>query len=230
MKAHIASEKTKKTRKKKSSAVRKAEREKKARKKKILDLTTMGLFTALIIIMAFTPLGFLKIGAVEISFIMIPVVLGGILLGPWYGAALGGIFGIMSFIQCFGMSTFGVAMMGISPVRAAVVCILTRIVAGFVPALVFSIVKNFDKKKIFSCGLASFLGAALNTVLFVGTFIALFWSTELGASLSEQLGAKNVLAFGAAFAGVNALVEAAVCIVVGTAAGKALLTVQKRMR
>lgn len=203
---------------------------KKKNQKKLLNLTTMALFTALIVVMSLTPIGYLKIGLIEISFIMIPVAVGGMLLGPWYGAALGGIFGITSFIQCFGTSAFGTMLMGVNPVYTAIICIVPRILAGFLPALFFKLMYRKDKKtNIFSFAVSSVSAALLNTVLFIGTLILLFWNTPEIASVAESLGATNILSFAIGFAGVNALVEAAVCLFVGTAVGKALVTVKEKM-
>ena len=56
-------------------------------------LTELGLLTALVLIMAYTPLGYLKTPwGVEITFIVIPVAIGSILLGPSAGGFLGLVF------------------------------------------------------------------------------------------------------------------------------------------
>ena len=68
---------------------------------KTKNIALMGILSALLLLMAFTPLGYLKVGAISISFLMIPVALGAIALGPVAGAALGTLFGITSFAQCF---------------------------------------------------------------------------------------------------------------------------------
>ena len=73
-------------------------------------LVQLAILVAIMLILAFTPLGYLKVGAIEITFMTIPVVIGAILLGPPAGAFLGGVFGLTSFIQCFGMSAFGSAL------------------------------------------------------------------------------------------------------------------------
>ena len=57
-------------------------------------LTQMALLTAIILLMAFTPIGYLRVGVgVEITFIMIPVVVGAILIGPGAGADAAGNYG-----------------------------------------------------------------------------------------------------------------------------------------
>lgn len=76
---------------------------------KTRKLVQMAILIAVMLILAFTPLGYLKVGAIEITFMTIPVVVGAIILGPAAGAVLGGVFGLTSFIQCFGMSAFGAA-------------------------------------------------------------------------------------------------------------------------
>lgn len=195
-----------------------------------LNLTTMALFTALIIIMSVTPLGYLRIGTIEISFLMLPVAVGGILLGPWYGAALGAVFGITSFIQCFGASPFGAALLGINPFYTAITCLVPRILAGLIPVLIFKALIKIDKTKIVSFGAASLLSALLNTVFFVGSVILFFWNTDHIRGIAQTFGSENVLAFGAAFAGVNALFEAAACLVLGTAVGKALYAVKEKLQ
>lgn len=68
-------------------------------------LSELALLTALVLIMAYTPLGYLKTPwGVEITFIVIPVAVGSIILGPMAGGFLGLVFGLTSFFQCFGAS------------------------------------------------------------------------------------------------------------------------------
>ena len=51
-------------------------------KEKIYKLSLAAVLTALIFVMAFTPLGYLKVGVVSITFLTIPVVIGAIIGGP----------------------------------------------------------------------------------------------------------------------------------------------------
>ena len=70
-------------------------------------LTTLGILTAIILVMTFTPLGYIKTMGLEITLLHIPVILGAALTGPVGGMVLGAVFGFTSFFQCFGLSTFG---------------------------------------------------------------------------------------------------------------------------
>ena len=59
-------------------------------------LVEMALLVAIILIMAFTPLGYIKTAGIEITLIVVPVAVGAVTLGPAAGAILGGVFGIFA--------------------------------------------------------------------------------------------------------------------------------------
>lgn len=193
--------------------------------KKLRRFTQLSILIALILIMGFTPLGYLKVGLVEISFLTIPVVIGAIVLGPLSGAILGGVFGITSFIQCFGMSAFGAQLLEINPILTAILCIIPRVLMGYLAGLIFVAIKKIDKHKLVSYAAASLSGALLNTILFVGGLVLLFGNSEY---IGSMIGGRNVLAFGAAFVGINGIVEAIAATIVGAAVSKVLaVTVNK---
>lgn len=56
-----------------------------------------ALLTAVLILMAFTPIGYLRVGVVEITFMMIPVIVGACASGALWGACLG----LYSVLQAF---------------------------------------------------------------------------------------------------------------------------------
>lgn len=49
-------------------------------------LVEMALLVAIILIMAFTPLGYIKTAGIEITLIVVPVAVGAVTLGPAAGA------------------------------------------------------------------------------------------------------------------------------------------------
>ena len=93
-------------------------------------LTTLGILTAIILVMSFTPLGYIKTLGLEITLLHIPVILGAALTGPVGGMVLGGVFGLTSFFQCFGLSTFGTTLFSINPAGTFIVCVIPRILLG----------------------------------------------------------------------------------------------------
>lgn len=178
--------------------------------KRTLYLAEIAILSAVILLMAFTPIGYLRLPMIEITFITIPVVLGAIVIGPAAGAILGMIFGLTSFIQCFGMSVFGAALLAINPFFTFILCVIPRILVGFLSGLIF---KAFKAKNIASFLTASLSGPIINTLLFVVTLILLFGSTTF---ILEMQGDSNLLAFLVAFVGINGLIEAAACGIICT--------------
>lgn len=49
----------------------------------------MALLVAIILLMAFTPIGYIKTAGLEITLIVVPVAVGAVTLGPTAGAILG---------------------------------------------------------------------------------------------------------------------------------------------
>ncbi len=193
----------------------------KAREKKTVDLTVMGVLVAVIFLLTYMPL---KVGPIEMTLRMIPVVLGGILLGPLQGAILGGFFGLTSFFECFGLlgmplSAFGSFMVGLDPALTAVMCFVPRIIMGFCAALIF---KAFKEKNVAAHAVANISGALLNTVLFTGLLLLLFWSNPAFIAKMQEWGldTSNLGLFVVAFVGLNGLIEALVCVFIGTAISK----------
>lgn len=187
---------------------------------KVLKLVQLGVLAAIIIIMAFTPLGYLKVGVVSITFIMIPVVIGAIVVGPAGGAVLGGVFGITSFIQCFGMDAFGTTLANINIFYTAVMCLIPRILMGFLSGIIFKGLYKVDptKTKIISFCVSSLSGAVINTVLFVGSLLLFFYNTDYIQSFGD-----SVFAVIGVLVTANSLIEMGVCLVVGAAVSKALI-------
>ena len=183
-----------------------------SRRNRTVNLTVTAALAAMIIVMTFTPIGYLNIGVVEITFLTIPVAIGAIVCGPACGATLGAVFGFTSFMQCLGIgrpSPFGMALFSINPLSTVLICFVPRILAGLVAGLIF---KAFKKKS----GTVSYAVTALstgifNTLLFVAILVTCFSMESL---TGLQLG-ENVSQVIAAIVTANAVIEWIVCLVVG---------------
>ncbi len=123
---------------------------------KTYELVLTALFTAIIVIMAFTPLGYIPLVVINATIIHIPVILGALFLGPKKGAFLGFVFGLTSFIN----NTFKAATASafvFSPVLAAnvvgvsgvfksmYICFVPRILVGIVPYFVYILIRKVLK-------------------------------------------------------------------------------------
>ena len=196
-----------------------------ARKNTTLMLAQLGVLTAIILIFEFTGIGMIKIGPVEMTIMMIPVIIGAISIGPVAGAILGGMFGLMSFYECFGKSMFGVLLFGINPFACAFMCFVPRILAGFLTGIIFKALKGIDRTKLISFGIAGLSGAVLNTLFFMGSLWIFFWGSDTFISTMQSWGLSTeaFFPFAIAFVGVNGLIEAIVCFVTGSAIAKAVV-------
>lgn len=169
-------------------------------------ITLLGLLTALLLLLSMTPLGYLNIGPLAISFNMIPVAVAAVALGPSGGAILGAVFGITSFLQCLGIggtSAMGVILFEIDPFLAFVQRLVPRVLTGFAVGVIHRGLMKVSKFG-FASSAAGFLAAFLNTALFMGALVLLFGNTPY---LQELMAGRNVLVFICGFVGVNAVFE-----------------------
>lgn len=213
-------------------------------RKNIRTLTQLSVLLALELLLAYTPLGYLRVlPGLEISFLMIPVTLGAMLLGPAAGAILGGAFGLTSFGTCFGASAFGAALLAVNPLFTFLTCVPTRILAGWLAGLLFRALArpraagNFETEPAaappapgYAFGAAALAGPVLNTLLFTGALVLFFYNTEFIQGFVATLGAANPLMFMALFVGMQGLVEAAVGFAVSGVLGRTVYAALRRSR
>lgn len=191
------------------------------KKSKVLYMTELALLTAIVLLMAFTPLGYLRVGAVEITFIVVPVAIGAVMLGVKGGAFLGLVFGLTSFVQCFGMSAFGTMLFSLKPAATAFCCIVPRIMVGVIPALVYMAMKKGPLQKI-SVPVACILAPLTNTILYLGCMCLFFQNALTEAYGYTGKGGIFFMCWLLALVAVNAILEACSSLVIGTAVCKAL--------
>lgn len=149
---------------------------------KVRETALTAVLAAIVLLMAFTPLGYLRVGPVSITFLVIPVVIGGMTLGPVRGGFLGAVFGATSFAQCFMGDPFGAALVALSPLATAVACFVPRILIGVVAGVLFPALHKLTKNNAVSFIVTSVAGTLTNTVLFVGMVVGFFQGSYFGGS------------------------------------------------
>lgn len=188
-------------------------------------IVRLAVLVAILLLLEVTGLGYLPVSALTLTIMQIPVVVGAIVLGPTAGTVLGTVFGLTSFFQCFGKNAFGVALMSINPFLTFVVCVVPRVLMGFLCGVIFKALAKKDRTKWVSYGVASLSGAVLNTVFFMVALMLCFGQTEY---IQNMMGGMNIIPFVIAFVGLQGLVEAIICFVAGTAVSKALSVFDSR--
>ena len=168
-------------------------------------MVLLAMLSGILLVMSFTPLGYLNIGPLAISLNMIPVAIGAVALGPGGGAFLGAVFGITSCLQCVGIggtSAMGVILFEISPVLTIIQRFATRLLAGWLTGIVYRWLRKLHFP-ISSYG-AGFCAALFNTIFFMSALVLLFGHTPY---LQNLIAGRNILVFILSFVGINALVE-----------------------
>lgn len=188
-------------------------------------MVLMGIITALLVVFSVTPIGSIPIGPLVITLNVIPVAIAAIALGPKGGAVAGGIFGILSFLQCFGIgvpSGMGAALVAINPFLAFVQRFVPRLLDGLLIGFIF---RGVSKKAnpYFASALTGFCSALFNTVFFMGALVLLFGNTEYVRGLMADKGTENFFVFICLFVGVNAIVEMAASTIIVGGVGSALI-------
>ena len=185
------------------------------------ELTLLGLLTALLIVMSSTPLGYLNIGPLAITFNVIPVAVAAIALGPTGGAIIGAVFGLTSFFQSMsigGTSYMGLITFEISPFLTFVQRFVPRLLAGLLTGLLYQGLRKTALKKA-SVFIAGFSAAFLNTMLFMGALFLLFGNTEYVQGL---MAGRSVIVTLCTLVGVNAVVEILASTFISGVLGKGL--------
>ena len=185
-------------------------------------LVELALMVAIIIVMALTPLGYIKTPGLSVTLLTIPVTVGAVMLGPAGGAVCGAAFGLTSFYQTFGISAFGSVLLTINPVGTFITTF-----EGWLTGLIFKALRQSKHLAKASFYIASLACPLLNTLLFMSSLVIFFYNTEYIQGLAQAFGVTNPFMFVIAFVGVQGAIEAVICFVVGSILTRTLYKVLK---
>ena len=190
------------------------------RRTKIARMTLLAMLVAVLIVLAYVnipmPMG------LSITFNMIPVAIAVMAMGMSGGLIIGGAFGLISFLQCFGIfgfSALGAALVNYNPFLMFVQRFVSRVLVGALAAVVWSALKQTSLPLYVRGAVTGFCAALFNTLLFMSLLVLFFGSTD---NLAGSIAEKGVIMYIITSVGINAVVEMAVAAVVTGAAGVAL--------
>ncbi len=183
------------------------------------EFVLLGLLVAILIVLAYVNIP--QPAGLSITFNMIPVAIAAIAIGPLGGAIIGGAFGLISFLQCFGICGFsgmGAALAAVNPFLAFVQRFFPRLLDGFLLGYIYRFARKLNPYA--GCAVTGFCAAFLNTLFFMTSLVWLFGGTEY---MQNSMAGRGMLTYIVAAVGVNGLVEMLVSTVVTGAVGAALI-------
>ncbi|MDO4567956.1 MAG: ECF transporter S component [Clostridia bacterium] len=195
----------------------------------IRRLVMYALFSAMILLLGLTPLGFIRLPIASIVTVHIPVVIGAMMLGVKGGAFLGFIFGLTSLINCF-IAPDAIAAICLGQAGSfglynlfliVIVLFVPRVLVGVFSALVFKLVSKIDKTRLFSIGASAVVGSLTNTIFLLGA-LALF-AFEPACAAFGVSGASGLFAAILGVISLNGVLEAVAAVVICLPIAKALL-------
>lgn len=204
------------------------------KKNTTLVLTQLALLSAIMVVLAVTPLGMINLGFINATTLHIPVIVGAILLGPKAGALLGGVFGLISLITntirptltSFAFSPFYSVGETSGNFWSLVICFVPRILVGVVAGYLYLWISKVDKSKIVACMVSGLFGSLTNTVFVMGG-IYFFFGQEWQAVRNVVF--EGFFSFLAMMVGTAGIPEALVAMILSTLIARPLMTVLKRL-
>ena len=171
-------------------------------------LVMTALFTALVAVLSYVG-GFIKIGGLaSVSLTLIPVVLGGALLGPLAGAWLGGVAGVMFFATADAAFWLGLSVHG-----TIITVMVKGLLSGYLAGLSYKLLERVNRY------LAVVVGAVVCPVVNTGIFLLgcllFFMDTVSAGAIAEGMTVGGYLII--AFVGLNFVFELLLNIIVSPA-------------
>ena len=187
---------------------------------KTLKIALTAVFACIVFVLSYFG-SFVRIGTVSIALTMIPIVLGGIYIGPWAGAFLGTIFGLTVYFT----DATAAPLIAENWFYTFLGCVVRAALAGWIPALLYKLIAR--KNEMLGTIVASVVGPIVNTVVFLFCMIVLFgdfWSPKAAAD------GKSLLMWWITAIGVfNFLVEFLTTVVITPILAQPLLALKKLM-
>lgn len=158
------------------------------RREQIRNLVLVALLAALVVI--FQSLSnVIKVGPVSITLTLIPVVLGGCLIGKKWGSMLGFLFGvIVTVFVVTGVDAGGYILFTVNPIITVLLCLVKGTAAGFVAAWLYELLEG--KNKTVATAVAAMVAPVVNTGLFILAMFLFYTDT-----LSAWAGGQNVMVY-----------------------------------
>ncbi len=190
------------------------------------QITGVAVLLALVIVLQLIG-GYLKIGATSFSLVLVPIVVGGLTLGAFWGGFLGYAFGLITLLfGITGADYFTAILFQEQPVFTVLLCLAKGTAAGVVPALLYGVLRK--KNEYVAVFTAAASAPIVNTGLFILGALGLLGETITANFVAEGTTLVYFLFIGCA--GINFLVELAINLVTAPAVHRLIPLLGKKRR
>ena len=186
---------------------------------KILTMVQIALLSALVVVLQVF-FSAIRVGVVTLNFVLVPIVIAGVLIGPMAGLIVGAFAGLTTFIQVFTSGdVFYVFLMTNNAFATALICICKTAAAGLLAGLVYNLITRIGKpsagKNYVGSLAASIVCPVVNTGLFVLGMLLFFGGALTTDATFGAAAAEGLVSFVlVGLVGVNFFVELALNILI----------------
>lgn len=182
-------------------------------------LVMLSLLTALVALLSYMG-GFIRIGGLaSISLTLIPVVLGAALYGPYAGAWLGAVSGVVFFMTADAVFWFGLSIGG-----TVITVLIKGACAGLAAGYVYKLLES--KNKYLAIMVAAIAAPVVNTGIFIIGCLIFFIGAVRDMAAGAGMGVGGYLIVG--FVGLNFVFELIVNIAVAPALSRLIDIAKKK--
>ncbi len=155
----------------------------------------------------------IPVGAINLNFGLVPIVIAGVFISPLTGAFIGGVSGLVTMFQVLsGQTVFYAFLLTANPFLACVLCIVKTAAAGYLSGLIYNLLKNrqtlasiaasiicpIANTGIFALGMLTVFGNALMADPVISTWstgglLALVFIVLIGVNFFVEVGMNLVL-------------------------------------
>ncbi len=180
-------------------------------RKKTQRMTTLAILSAIVVVLQCISYALARFGMFPPSLVLVPIVLGGVLLGIGSGAFLGFVFGIVTLIAGIaGIDGACQVLWSVNPFLCSFLCLLKATGAGAVSGLLAKVVlPRMPKHPLLGVLPAAVAAPIVNTGIFLLGMWLFYWDTLL----VWAGGTSAVYYLFIGLAGVNFLVELGINLV-----------------
>ncbi len=149
--------------------------------KKTETLVGLGLLTAIVVVLQALSVG-VKLGIFNVTFVLIPIIVGAALYGWKAGAWLGFVFGLVVLV-----SGQAAGFMTLNPAGTIITVLLKGILAGLAAGVVYTLIakKNTPKTDFAAVVVSGIVAPVVNTGVYILGCL-LFFTTVITAGAAEN--------------------------------------------